>query len=271
MQPTVDTVRSDGPRLSIIVPVLEEASTIATCLTHLRGLTPAPFEVIVVDGGSDDETVAIAEGFAAAAADGPPITVAAGARGRARQLNRGVELARGELLCFLHADTWLPHDAVAVIRRTLADERTTLGGFVSLMRGPTRTRWGTSLHNALKTYYAVALFKPIWFLRGMRLLFGDQAMFCRRPDFDAVGGFDDVAIMEDLELSLKLGKRGRVRQISRICESSDRRIARWGALKANLLFVYIGFMWGFGLLSRQIRGRSMVDDRRLAELYPDER
>jgi len=259
------------PRLSIIVPVLDEATTIIACLSHLRGLTPAPFEVIVVDGASADETVALAVAFAAGAGADLPISVVSGSRGRARQLNRGAELARGELLCFLHADTWLPHDAVAVIRRTLDDPRTTLGGFVSIMRGATRTRWGTSLHNALKTYYAVALFKPIWFLRGMRLLFGDQAMFCRRADFDAVRGFDDVAIMEDLELSLKLGKRGRVRQVGRTCESSDRRIARWGVVKANLLFIYIGFMWGFGLLSRQIRGRSMVDDRRLAELYPDER
>ena len=269
MQPEQPQVAAE-PRLSIIVPVLDETSTIAVCLTHLRGLSPAPFEVIVVDGGSADDTVAIAEVFAEEGV-GPPITVIAGPKGRARQLNRGVEASRGELLCFLHADTWLPHDAVSVIRRTLEPPRTTLGGFVSLMRGPGRTRWGTSLHNALKTYYAVAIFKPIWFLRGMRLLFGDQAMFCRRRDFDAVGGFDDVAIMEDLELSMKLGKRGRVRQIGRICESSDRRVARWGAFKANLIFVYIGFMWGFGLLSRQVRGRSIVDDRRLAELYPDER
>lgn len=258
-----------APRVSVVVPVLDEAGTIEACLIHLRGLSPAVHEVVVVDGGSEDGTVALAEGCAGAG--GPPITVVSGPRGRARQMNRGVESTEGEIVCFLHADTWLPHDGVAVIRRTLADRRTTLGGFVSLMRGPTRTRWGTSLHNALKTYYAVALFKPVWFLRGMRLLFGDQAMFCRRGDFDAVGGFDDVAIMEDLELSLKLGKRGRVRQVNRICESSDRRVARWGALKANALFVYIGFMWGLGLLSRQVRGRSVVDDRRLARLYPDER
>lgn len=250
-------------RVSIIIPTLDEASTIVGCLTHLRGLHPAPHEVIVVDGGSGDETVALAASLG--------VPVIAAPRGRARQMNLGADAATGEVLCFLHADTALPPDAIAVIRATLRDPRTTLGGFVSLMRGPRRTRWGTSLHNALKTYYAVALFKPIWFVRGMRLLFGDQAMFCRRADFEAVGGFDDVAIMEDLELSLKLGKRGRVRQIGRVCESSDRRVAKWGALRANLLFVYIGFLWGFGLLSRQVRGRSLVDDRRLAELYPDER
>lgn len=271
MQPATGIeVELSPPRVSVVVPVLDEAATIEACLTHLRGLSPPVHEVIVVDGGSADETVALAE-RCAERGEGPPVTVVNGPRGRARQMNRGVELTEGDVVCFLHADTWLPHDGVGVMRRTLADRRVTLGGFVSLMRGASRTRWGTSLHNALKTYYAVALFKPIWFVRGMRLLFGDQAMFCRREDFDAVGGFDDVAIMEDLELSLKLGKRGRVRQVNRICESSDRRVARWGALKANALFIYIGFMWGFGLLSRQVSGRSLVDDRRLARLYPDER
>lgn len=251
------------PTVSIIIPTLDEATTIGAALHHLRGLHPAPHEVLVVDGGSTDETVAIARAAGARVIEAP--------RGRARQLNLGVEAITGECVCFLHADTTLPPDAVDIIRATLADRRISLGGFVSLMRGPTRTRWGTSLHNFLKTWYAALLFRPILFWRGARLLFGDQAMFCRREDFLAVGGFEEVAIMEEATLCIRLTARGRVRQIGRICESSDRRVARWGALKANLMYLYIGFLWGFDLLARRATGRPIVSDQRLADLYGDER
>lgn len=251
------------PTVSIIIPTLNEASTIEAALHHLRGLTPAPYEVIVVDGGSTDATVALARATGARVLEAP--------RGRARQQNLAVEHTTGDIICFLHADTTLPPDAIALMRRTLADERIALAGFISVMRGPTRTRWGTTLHNYLKTWYAAALFKPLMFLRGARLLFGDQAMFCRRLDFLAVGGFEEVAIMEEATLCMRLTARGRVRQLGRICESSDRRVAKWGAIRANVMFLYIGFLWGFDLLARGLRGRGIVSDQRLAELYGDER
>lgn len=228
-------------RISIIIPTLNEASCLGRTLRHLSLLAPPAWEVLVVDGGSEDKTIAIAQ---AAGVD----VLSSDERGRAVQMNRGAEAATGEILCFLHADTSVPDDLVAVIEQTLADQTVAGGGFISLMTGPQTTRWGVSLHNYLKTYYAPLIFRPHLFFRGLRLLFGDQVMFCRRTDFWDCGGFDSVLpIMEEGDLCLKLVRRGQIRLVNRIVQSSDRRVARWGSLKATAIYIYIGFLWGFGV------------------------
>jgi rSAM/selenodomain-associated transferase 2 len=228
-------------RVSIIIPTLNEAGYLGRSLRHLSILDPPAWEVLVVDGGSEDETIAIAQ--------------AAGVRvllstecGRAVQMNRGAKAATGEILCFLHADTLVPDDLVATIEQTLADQTVVGGGFISLMAGAQKTRWGVSLHNYLKTYYAPLLFRPHLFFKGLRLLFGDQVIFCRRIDFWECGGFDiALPIMEEADLCLKLVQRGHIRQVNRIVQSSDRRVARWGFLKATAIYLYIGFLWGIGV------------------------
>ncbi|HEY9907159.1 MAG TPA: glycosyltransferase, partial [Thermosynechococcaceae cyanobacterium] len=170
-------------RVSIIIPVLNESSCLARTLRCLKALEPAPWEVIVVDGGSTDETIAIAQ-----AAD---VQVLESSRGRAVQMNCGAAAATGEIFCFLHSDTLVPDDLVTVINQTLQDKTIVCGGFISLMTGPQNVRWGTSLHNFLKTYYAPLLFRPHrFFLQRFRLLFGDQVIFCRRLDFCSISGFD---------------------------------------------------------------------------------
>ncbi|MBE7439844.1 MAG: glycosyltransferase [Spirochaetales bacterium] len=227
-------------QVSVIIPALNEEETLGRTLRCLNSMEPPAFECIVVDGGSSDHTVAIADSLGARVLVEKP--------GRSRQLNSGAREATGDILCFVHADTLVPDDLVVVLRRTLADERISLGGFISLMAGPDRTRWGTSFHNFIKTYYAPLLFRPFLFLRGGRLLFGDQVMFCRRADFLKVGGFDpDLPIMEEADLCIKLSYLGRVRQVNRVVQSSDRRVAKWGALKANAIFLYIGMLWGLGV------------------------
>jgi hypothetical protein len=138
---------------------------------------------------------------------------------------------------------------------TLADPQVACGGFISLMVGETTTRWGVSWHNYLKTYYAPLLFRPhLFFLKGLRLLFGDQVMFCRRTDFWHCGGFDpNLPIMEDADLCLKLVRRGRIRLLNRIVQSSDRRVAKWGSLKANLIYLWVGFLWGLGVSATYLK------------------
>ena len=228
-------------RVSIIIPVLNEASCIGRTLRQLSILDPPAWEVLVVDGGSEDGTIAIAAGAGVS-------LILSHERGRAVQMNNGAKAATGEILCFLHADTSVPDDLVAVISQTLADRRVVGGGFISLMAGAKTTRWGVSLHNYLKTYYAPLLFRPHLFFRGLRLLFGDQVIFCRRIDFWEGGGFDvRLPIMEEADLCLKLVQRGRIRQVNRIVQSSDRRVARWGSLKATAIYLYIGFLWGIGV------------------------
>lgn len=237
-------------RVSIIIPTLNEASCLGDTLQHLTRLTTPALEVLVVDGGSQDETVTLAEAICLTF---PPPTratvIRADACGRSRQMNLGAEVATGEILCFLHADTWVPPDLIAVIEKTLSDPKIAGGGFISLMTGLQTTRWGISLHNYLKTYYAPLLFRPyLFFFKGLRLLFGDQVMFCRRQDFWDCGGFDPaLPIMEEGDLCLKLVQKGQIRLVNRVVQSSDRRVAKWGALKATAIYLYVGFLWGVGV------------------------
>ncbi|MBW4680259.1 MAG: TIGR04283 family arsenosugar biosynthesis glycosyltransferase [Microcoleus vaginatus WJT46-NPBG5] len=227
-------------RVSIIIPTLNEATSLGRTLRYLQALDPAAWEVIVVDGGSEDETVEIAK------AAGVPVEMC-DRRGRSIQMNQGAKVATGDILCFLHADTWIPDDLIAVIQQTLADEKVVAGGFIALMAGPQTTRWGISLHNYIKTYYAPLLFKPHLFVKGLRLLFGDQVIFCRRQEFWECAGFDEnLPIMEDGDLCLKLVQKGKIRLVNRIVQTSDRRVAKWGSLKATGIYLYIGLLWGFG-------------------------
>jgi rSAM/selenodomain-associated transferase 2 len=228
-------------RVSIIIPTLNEATHLKRTLRQLEGLEPPPAEIIVVDGGSQDETVAVAQ------AAGVTVLTSTPPR-RSAQMNCGASQTTAEILCFLHADTSVPNDLITVILSTLTDKTVACGGFISLMAGAETTRWGMSLHNYLKTFYAPLLFRPYLFLRGLRLLFGDQVMFCRRADFWGCGGFDEaLPIMEDGDLCLRLIQRGRIRQVNRVVQSSDRRVAHWGSPKATFIYLSIGFLWGIGV------------------------
>lgn len=229
--------------VTILIPALDEAVALPATIANVRALDPPPDEVLLVDGGSSDETAALAKtaGF----------RVLASPRGRARQVNLGVEQASGEIVCVLHADTLLPADAVAVIRETLADARTALASFTPRIAGPGGTRWGTTLHNWAKTWYAPLLFRPHLFVRGVRLLFGDHAMFFRRADYLAVGGCDpDCMVMEEADLCIRMARLGRTRMVPRFASTSDRRIAAWGGLKANYVYLKVGMLWAFGTRAR---------------------
>ncbi|SEF12625.1 Glycosyltransferase, GT2 family [Rhizobiales bacterium GAS191] len=231
-----------GDDVAIVIPMLNEAAVMPRLLRLLAVLAPAPGEIIAVDGGSQDETLALvrASGFVRAVLHPVP--------GRAAAINRGIAEARSPLICVLHADTILPDDALTVIRRTLGDPRTALAGFTPLIAGPETVRWGTTFHNWIKTWYAALIFRPHLFLRGGRLLFGDHAMFFRRADFLAVGGCNEtLTVMEDADLCLRLCRRGRIRLVNRVVITSDRRVAAWGGFKANLIYLYVAIRWGLGL------------------------
>ncbi|MBU7585188.1 MAG: TIGR04283 family arsenosugar biosynthesis glycosyltransferase [Nostoc sp. TH1S01] len=235
--------------VSIIIPTFNEASSLERTLHQLSILKPAVKEVIVVDGGSEDETVAIAKQVVESLNQQLNIQIlCCEQRGRAIQMNYGASAATGEILCFLHADTWIPDDAAAIIQDTLAKPSVACGGFISLMTGSRTTRWGISLHNYLKTYYAPLIFRPHLFFKGLRLLFGDQVMFCRQRDFQECGGFNQaLPIMEDGDLCLRLVNKGRIVLINRTVQSSDRRVVRWGSWKATAIYLYIGILWGIGV------------------------
>jgi len=239
-------------RISIVIPMLNEEAALPRLAQVLGSLDPAPHEVLCVDGGSADKSVDLARGFGWRVVTSP--------RGRGVQINTGVEAATGDAVLVLHADTYPPADAMQVIADTLADKRIALASFTPVIKGPDKTRWGTTAHNWAKTWYAPLLFRPHLFLRGVRLLFGDHGMFFRREQFLAVGGCDPEArVMEEADICVKLARLGKVKLVARSIETSDRRIAEWGALKANCIYLKVGFLWAMGVRQR------------LERLYPDVR
>ena len=229
--------------VSLLVPVLDEERALPVLVDALARLDPPPREILLVDGGSSDASVAIAKeaGWRILECE----------KGRALQINRGVEQAEGELVCVVHADTLPPGDMVRIIEDTLADRKVALASFTPVIRGPNKIRWGTTLHNWAKTWYAPLLTRPHLFMRGLRLLFGDHAMFFRRADFMRVGGCTpgDVA-MEEADLCVKFAKLGKVKMVPQRVYTSDRRIAAWGPLKANWIYFKVGMLWAFGLRDR---------------------
>ena len=174
------------PSVSIVMPVLDEAAGIAATLGSLQPLRADGVELIVVDGGSTDDTRALAEGRCD--------TLIGAARGRARQMNAGARHATGEVLLFLHADTELPPDALPALWAALA------GGAC----------WGRFDVRIDGRHAVLTLVARLMNLRSRLtgIATGDQAMFVTRTAFEAVGGFPDQPLMEDIALSAALRRIG---------------------------------------------------------------
>lgn len=239
--------------ITILVPTFNEEAALPATLASLESLDPQPLEVLLVDGGSNDRTLEIARGA------GLRVMVSE-RKGRAAQINLGMAEAKGEIVCVLHADSQLPSDAVAVIAEVMADSKTALASFTPRLAGPQGTRWGSTLHNWAKTFYAPLLTRPDLFFRGMRLVWGDHAMFFRKGDFLAIGGCDEsVAVMEEVGLCVGFSKLGRVRLVPRWVWTSDRRITAWGRWRANWIYFKVAIMWAAG--ARESLGRHYPDVR----------
>jgi len=213
-----------GPSLlSIIVPVLDEASTLAATLHPLVGVPES--ELIIVDGGSQDGTVDVARQFTG--------QVFKGARGRANQMNFGVLQAKGDLLLFLHGDTTLPPAAVELVRQTLTDDTVAGGAFQLRIASPCRAlkliAWGANLRS-----------------RYLGLPYGDQALFMRRSVFDAIGGFSPWPLMEDVDLVRRMKRAGRVVVLPSAVTTSARRWEREGIFRTTVRnsLLLIGFWMG---------------------------
>jgi rSAM/selenodomain-associated transferase 2 len=167
------------PRLSIIMPVFDEAAAIGEALAALAPLREGGVELIVVDGGSRDDTVARARGSAD--------RVIAAPRRRPTQMNAGAEVARGQVLLFLHADTRLPQDADRLVLAALEQSGRCWGRFdVTLIGRPRILRLVATMMNLRSRATGIAT--------------GDQAIFMRADAFRRVGGYPDIALMEDIAI-----------------------------------------------------------------------
>ena len=210
------------PGVSIVIPALGEEDRIARAIRSCR--EAGTCEVIVVDGGSRDRTVEIARGEADA--------VIAAPRGRASQMNAGAAAARGETLLFLHADTLLPGGSLASVCAALQDPAVVGGAFrvrLAASRGAGRYARGALgiTGRMIGTRAAVS-----------RSYSGDQAIFVRAEAFRAFGGYPEIPLMEDVEMSRRMRRAGRTILLPLRVETSGRRWEAWGPLRTVL------FMWG---------------------------
>ncbi|OII65582.1 hypothetical protein BJP40_01490 [Streptomyces sp. CC53] len=226
------------PRVSIIVPVLNEEATIHSAVSRLRRDFP-DCELIVVDGGSTDATVELASLHA---------TVVSSERGRARQMNEGARHATGDILWFVHADTAVDPDALDQIRAAFADPAVVGGGLT--IRFDRRT---PGLNYLAWTSNARA--------RRLHHIFGDQAMFVRRTAFDTLGGFPDLAIMEDLEMSRRLHRHGRLRLLPATSTASSRRLVAHGTWRMIAFMQYLKLLYFAGVDPEAIRIRYTAGPR----------
>lgn len=185
--------------ITVIVPALNEEGVIAGALESLSCQGGA-WEAIVVDGGSTDRTREVARRYARVMASG---------RGRARQMNAGTEAAKGDIFLFLHADSRLPPGALAEVGRAVE------GGAVG---GGFRLRLEGGRLYGLISRLASLMAR----LEGIYL--GDHAIFVARSAFTAVGGFREMALMEDVDLCRRLKARGGLVQIGMEVRSSPRRL-----------------------------------------------
>ena len=206
-------------RLSIVIPTLNEADGIVEALTALTPLRALGHEVIVVDAG-EDGTAELARSRADRVLRGP--------RGRAAQMNRGAAAARGDVLVFLHADTRLPASAERLIADGLAVTGRAWGRFdVRLSGGQPSLRIVEASMN--------------WRSRLTGIATGDQAIFVTRDRFRAVGGYPEMALMEDVALSKALKRLGPPLCLRARVTTSSRRWERDGVVRTVLL------MWSLRL------------------------
>ena len=220
--------------ISVIIPTLNEERTIMATLAHTAAL--GFDELIVVDGGSLDQTPVLVESYRRRTQSPAqsPVRLVTAPCGRARQMNEGAKTSRGEILLFLHADTQLPGDAKTMIVTTLADQRMVGGRFDVRFDRP--SLWGTIISRMVN-----------WRSRLTGIATGDQALFVRRHIFEQIGGFADMPLMEDIDFSRRLKRKGATAALTATVITSFRRWEQHGPLRTILLMWTIRFLYWVGI------------------------
>lgn len=210
--------------ISIIIPVFNEAAIIQQNLNNLL-CCHQEVEIIVADGGSDDQTLELAKSMGVKTLVCVP--------GKARQMNLAAGIASGEILLFLHADTFLPADYATFVRNILAKPNTVAGAFRLKINAP---------------QLSLRLVEKIvnWRSHFLSLPYGDQAIFMKSEVFKDLGGFLDLPIMEDFDMMLRLRKQGKIGIAPVSVLTSPRRWQKLGVFQTTLVnqLIIIGYFLG---------------------------
>jgi rSAM/selenodomain-associated transferase 2 len=221
-----------SPRLSIIIPAVDDADCLATTLAALARLRRAGHEIIVVDGGSRDDTRGSARGYAD--------RVLVAGRGRARQMNAGAAAADGDVLVFLHADSLLPGDAEAAIAHAL-----------------TISCWGRFDVRLWGREWSFRIIETFMNLRSRitGIATGDQAIFVEREVFAMVGGYPEIPLMEDVAISRLLKAVARPACLRQRVVTSARRWRANGIARTVILMWRLRLAFALGADPRSLAHR----------------
>lgn len=218
-------------KLSIIIPVLNEELNLSRMSGHLQSIHQQAHEIIIVDGGSVDNTLAIAHELTD--------SVIVSQAGRALQMNSGASLASGDVLLFLHADTLLPADTVKIISNL----------------SHRKNYWGRFDVRLSSSRFVFRLIEGLMNLRSCltSIATGDQAIFIERGLFDHVGGFPEIALMEDIEISRRLKKISKPVCIKQKVITSSRRWESKGVVVTVLLMWKLRLYYFFGASPEKLK------------------
>ena len=235
--------------LSIVIPLLNEADNLPKLMGHLAHLNPAPYQVILVDGGSTDNSVAIAKELIESLIDSSPSVISGqvidwqiieSAAGRALQMNAGAELAMGDVLLCLHADTQLPNHAIADI--------------TSAVRQAAWGRFDVRLDSSAWMLKVVSQMIN-WRSRFSGIATGDQAIFIKKPLFEQLGGYPQQPLMEDIELCKRLKAIGKPACLRSKVITSARRWQQYGTWRTIGLMWHLRFDYWRGVSADNIKQR----------------
>ena len=212
-----------APWLSIVIPARNDAAALARTLDHLARLPGiAGAEIVVAAAGDVESTTAAAAGRAR--------LLWPGGSTRAQLMNAGAAAAAGDVFLFLHADSFPPNDALALIARALADARVAGGAFEHCFAEPVWSLRAISWINRVR-------------YRLTRNYYGDQGVFVRAAVFRALGGYRDLALMEDLDFTQRLKRRGRSVLITTELVTSGRRFLARGPWRTFAFILWLLALW----------------------------
>ena len=216
--------------VSIIIPALNEEESIPLLLENLAS-QEGDFEIIVADGGSADNTLTICKSY-------PDIKIISSEKGRALQMNKGAEIARGDTLLFLHADTLIPRKGIKTIENVMNDDKISAGSFFARF----------DHEDGMLSF--LARFTRI---NNRYLTWGDQGIFIRRRIFNEIGGYKNIPLMEDLEIQKRVRRRGKFIKLPLPVTTSSRRFIQNGVVRQQLLNIALVMAYEIGVSPARIK------------------